>query len=487
MRSKLLKSFIYVFSFWWIVAAFVWSVADPETNLAGLRRLASALPFLRLQVPDGAVSVLDALFIQKQVFLFWSLPLVILTAAVGAIGAGVVWFVTWGHQKERAAREGPSGEFRGITISLGPLPVPRTTKRDILELGAADSAAFSSMGADEKALLVDILGIVSAHPDAYSGDGMGVSLLEHTVRVVEEALSSRNRPGLQAIVAAAHEAGKISAFKKSPDGEWVSVKNLEREAAKHLASLNSWWSMPPDTRQALIFAVRYRATPALLPEISDNPHIHRLAKDLLYRAAEATEKVAVVAKAKVLEKHELPAVALQGFLDALPMLPFQDGLPKGVKGVGWKVGSRVFLLEMKLRELIMAKLEPDLRAALEGAYKDKNKLATFTQEFLKAVDAKGWLVKEAAKTKLEAKEAMWVILAGKFEFKGVIIIDLPKEYLEVLPSKDSLYDITIRGPLYAQSANKEITSAELEDLGLFKKPSAPRPPPAAPVASIATE
>jgi hypothetical protein len=480
MRSKLLKSFIYVFGFWWLAFTLWWSLVDPALNYEGLLRLHKLFPFLSLSIPQEPVNVLHALGIQKQVLLYWSVPVFVITVVAAALGASLVWLLTWNQHKERLAREAPQGKFRGVSVSLGALPTPKFTQREILEMGAADSEVFSCLSKEEKILLVDIIGIISAHPKAYSGSGIGVSLLEHTVRVVEEALRSKNRPGLSAIVAAAHECGKITAYAKNSQGEWQLSKNHDREAARHLATLNSWWMLPDDVRLAILFAVKYKQSPALLPELDDRPHIYKMAKDLLYRAAESTEKVATVAKARVLEKQELPAVALKGFLDALPSLPFQDGLPKGVKAVGWKVGTRLFLLEIKLRETIMAKLDPDIRGALEGAFKDRTKLATFTQEFLKALDSKGWLVKEHDKTKLEAKDALWVILAGKFDYKGVIIIDIPKEYAEVLPSKDSLYEITIKGPLFQQPANQGVTTADLTDLGLFKKPD-----PAKVVASAA--
>ena len=233
--------------------------------------------------------------------------------------------------------------------------------------------------------------------------------------------------------------------------------------------------MPADVRLSVLFAVKYKQQPAHLPEVDGNPQIFKVAKDLLYRAAESTDKVTAIAKERVLAKQELPAVALKGFLDALPTLPFQDGLPKGVKGVGWKVGKRLYLLEMHLRNTIMAKLDPDIRGALEGAYKDRNNLAKFTQEFLKALDSKGWLVKEHNKTKLEAANAMWVILAGKFDYKGVIIIDVPQEYVEVLPRKDSMYEITIKGALYPPAANQGVTTDKLAAMGLLHTNDAPAP------------
>lgn len=470
MRSKLLKSFIYVFGFWWMLFAIWWGVTDPQTNYEGLVRLHKLLPFMPLVMPEGAINVLHAWGMQKQVVMYWTVPMLVASSLMAVIGAGAMWYFAWTEHKARKEREESKGKFRGASVTMGPLPMPKSTPRDKLDLGAADSEAFDCMSEGEKALLVDIIGIISAHPNAYSGSGIGVSLLEHTVRVVEEALSSKNRPGLSAIVAAAHETGKITAYKKEPDGEWVRVKNPDREAAKHMATLDSWWSLPSDTRLAVLFAVKYKSAPAQLPEVDDNPHIHKLAKDLLYRAAESTGKVAAVAKERVLAKQELPAVALKGFLDALPTLPFQDGLPKGVKAVGWKVGTRVYLLEMHLRNTVMAKLDPDIRGALEGAYAGRDSLAKFTQELLKAFDSKGWLVKEHLKTKLEAKDALWIIQAGKYDFKGVLILDLPKDYLEVLPSKDSLYELSIKGPLFPPAVNQNVTASELTDLGLFKKP-----------------
>lgn len=471
MRSKLLKSFIYVFGFWWTLFAIWWGLTDPQINHEALIRVHKLLPFMPVELPEGSVNVLHAWGIQKQVLMYWSVPLIVATALMAAGGAGAMWYFTWTEHKARIAREAPRGKFRGASMTMGPLPMPKATPREALDLGAADSEAFACMSEGEKALLVDIIGIISAHPNAYSGSGIGVSLLEHTVRVVEEALSGKNRPGLSAIVAAAHETGKITAFRKESDGEWLRIKNPDREAARHLATLDTWWNLPNDTRLAILFAVKYKSAPALLPEIDENPHIHKLAKDLLYRAAESTGKVAAVAKERVLAKQELPAVALKGFLDALPTLPFQDGLPKGVKAVGWKVGTRIFLLEMHLRTTVMAKLDPDIRGALEGAYAGRDSLAKFTQELLKAFDSKGWLVKEHLKTKLEAKDALWIVQAGKFEFKGVIILDLPKDYLEVLPSKDSLYELSIKGPLFPPPVNQNMTVNDLAGLGLIRTPS----------------
>ena len=184
MRSKLLKSFIYVFGFWWLAFTVWWSLTDPATNLVALKRVAALLPFLPLSVPQGEVSVLQAWSMQKQVLMYWSVPLLVISCVMAAIGAGVVWALTYKEHKARIARETPTGKYRGATTTLGPLPVPKRTPRETLELGAADAEVFACMSDEEKTLLVDILGIISAHPNAYSGSGIGVSLLEHTVRVV---------------------------------------------------------------------------------------------------------------------------------------------------------------------------------------------------------------------------------------------------------------------------------------------------------------
>lgn len=449
MRPKLLKSFSIVTLFWMFATTLYWSLQRPEVNLAALVHLKELIPFLPVTVPTEA-SILGSLSVQRDVFLYWSLPVLLAAVLSGLIGFAIVWILAIKVDKSRLARETGHGNFRGVTLTMGVLPVPDTLPKDEIDLGSDDNEALSRVTERERRLLCDILGTISAQTNAYAGPGISVSLLEHTLNLVTKALSHQKYPGVSAIITAANELGNLTAYQKKGEEGWVSIKNHCKESARILASLDSWNALPHLDRGAVMLAVKYYDNPRMIPELDGDPHTYRYARDLLSVADDAQKEVVTVEKQKILEKTEVPDVLFDAFLRALPQLSFQSrGLPKGVQAVAWKIGTRVYLLEIKLRETVMAKLPPEVRGALQTNQKDKNqKLQPFTNELLKALDHQGWLVKKIDAIKLETKEALWNVKAGKLDFKGVIIIDIPTEYMTQLPTDDSMYEITVTGSLF---------------------------------------
>jgi hypothetical protein len=299
------------------------------------------------------------------------------------------------------------------------------------------------------------------------------------LNVASKALERQRNPGLSAIVAAGHELGKITAWAKNEENQWVLLKNQDREASKHLTALDSWWDMDKESRLALLLAVKYHSNVRQMPDVDGEHRIYRLARDLLDNASEAQASAVVEEKQKTLEKHELPDVLFEAFLRALPTLSFQSfGMPKNVPAIAWKVGSRVYMLEIKLRETVMGHLSQEVRGALIPSSKDKSKVAPFTLELLKALQAKGWLVQEVGKMRLDTKEALWIIQAGKLEFKGVIIIDVPLEHQDMLPPADSAYAVAVSGPLYSQPGAVVVSRNEV--MGDMLRPKAVPAVPAAP-------
>jgi len=217
--------------------------------------------------------------------------------------------------------------------------------------------------------------------------------------------------------------------------------------------------------------VRNRSNPDALIDANGNKSVLNLAKSLLYKAAAAVEKASTDERTRVLTKQEVPDLAFKIFMDNINQLGFQDGLPKGVKAIGWKIGSRIYLLEIKLRETLMAKLPEDVRGALVATAAAKKGLHPFTVDLMKAFNSKGWLVKEVNGTKVTAREALWNIQAGKLPYRGILILDIPSEFQEMLPAKDSIYAITVTGPLFSNAGSTPMTSSDMAGLGLVSKNS----------------
>jgi len=480
MRPKLLQNFIVVVLFWFGATTLWWSFQQPEVNLNALRALKDLAPFLPITAAQEA-TILGSLGTQLQVLTYWTLPLLGGVAVSGLVGYGLVWLKARKVSQERAAREEGSGEFRGVSLTVGELPVPTVLPKDDIELGAEPGSPLENFSPQEKKLLEDILGTLSAHPNAYAGPDVHDSLLDHTMALVEKALQQPRNPVLLALVAAAGELGKITAYKQHPKtGEWVAAKAVDREAAKILGVMPAWFALPYEPRNAVMSAVKYSTNPRVMPEYESNEAVYRTARSLLTQREEAHQQVVVEVQQKTLEEaaQSLPEMVMSAFMQGLPAMSFQTrNLPKGVRATAWKVGSRVYMLEIALRESVMAKLKPELRSALTPAAGNKPRLHPFTVELLRALNDNGWLVCEHEGQKVAAKEALWNVKAGKLEFKGVIIVDVPDNHQEQLPSGDSIYEVSVTGPLFQHHAQHSapggLTREDL--LGSVLRPSADKP------------
>lgn len=471
MRPKLLKSFLLVTLFWFFATTVYWGLVEPARNHEALVALKALVPALPFEIP-ARTTVFTAWRTQLLVLAWWTLPVLALTLVSALAGSVTVWLFTFRKHRERESRELGNGMFRGLSLTLGALPLPPALPRDDLDLGSDDSGALDRLTEKEKHLLAHILGTLSAAPDAYPGPGIEGSLMDNALAMASRALENPRHPGLSAIVAAAHEMGKLTAFARDASGEWVQVKDQDREAARILATLEAWWELPPEDRNAVLLAVKYRSNPRQMPNLDGEQRVYRHARDLLDVASEAQDEVIAEEKQKTLEKRELPDLIFDAFLQNLPLLAFQNrGLPMGVRAVAWKHGNRVYLLEIELRERSLARLDPTVRGALVPNSRERSRVQPFTRELLKALDAHGWLVREIGQMKLAATEALWVVKAGKLEFRGVIVIDVPPEHLEALPAQDSIYQVSVLMPLFQQPG---LAPASKSDLGgiLKQKPEA---------------
>lgn len=467
MRPKLLQNFFVVLTFWFIATTLWWSFQKPQVNLDALQAIQSLMPFLNISVPAEA-GIMGSLGVQMKVLVYWTVPLLVGTALSAALGYGWVWWRARGEHQARAKREAGTGEFRGVTLTVGELPVPTVLPKDDIELSAEPGSPLEKMSDQERKLLEDVLGTLSAHPDTYAGPDVSGPLVEHAMALAEKALDQPRNASLLALVAASSELGKITAYRKDKNGEWVMAKNVDRESARILGVMPSWFALPYEARNAIMSAVKYRGNARAMPEFESNEAVYRLARALLSQREETHQQVVEVAQQRTLERaaESLPGTVLSAFLQGLPSMSFQTrSLPKGVRATAWKVGSRVYMLEIALRESVLPKLGQELRSALTTPPGAKPRLHPFTVELLKSLHSKGWLVCEHESQKVDPKEALWNVKAGKLEFKGVIVIELPDEYKDQLPPGDSIYEVSITGPLFQHNAPSNTSqSVTKEDL-----------------------
>lgn len=469
MRTRLLKSFLTVLLFWGVATTLWWSLKQPHVQWSSLARVHDSIlgrmfPFS--MPPDG---ILSSLFVQKLVLTHWSLPVLALTIVSLLVGVGAVIGYTRMVEKERNKSAAGSGEHQGISVTAGELPAIRVLPRDEISL-SGEPELVANFTPPQLALFEQILGTLSAHPDAYPGAGVRGPLLDHTLQVCTKALQRKRNPALAALSAGGWELGKLNAYSQRDDQSWVRIRDQGVEAGLALPSMPALFDLPTVEREALLLAVRYREDPRQMPEVEGNLEAYRLAWDLLNYAEEAATQVVETQVAQTLAETE-PDSVFSVFMQELPQLAFQNrGLPRGVPAVAWKTGRRVYFLEMKLRQLLSEKLPAHLREALNKA--KKGKMHPLTDALAKSFDERGWLVKSAQEVNLTADEALWVVRAGKMDFNGVLVVDLPDDLRTSLPADDTPYEMAIVRPLFAKVSGTVAPSDLIGEL-LMRKPAAP--------------
>jgi hypothetical protein len=467
MKSKLLHSFIFVFGFWWAVLFLLFSL-EPRLTTEALTRLGAA--------PDTSVSALNHIKYWAELVAIWTIPMAFWLAVSLGLGFAVTSVAVIHLVVGRKNRVKEGIGYRGIGLTMGEFPQPVMLKSVPMK-GLSASGTFgqrlNEMTPEQLALLKEIFEVIAAYPEAFPGDGHGVTLLEHTINVVENILAKPDSMPLSAVAAAAHDMGKITAFKKDGD-EWKRVKMHDKESGKWLALLPTWWKLPEDERNALVMAVKYDHSRGALPTRDDDGRAAAIAMQIIQQVSQADSQATKDEKQKVLDAREVDALILQSFIDELPRFTWQDmGIPPGVKAVGWKLGKRLYFLESQLRERCLAVLDPDLTAALGGFYREKGKIAPFSIALMKVLNDQGWLVKEIGKIKVPDDMPLWKIKAGSKEFSAIIAIDVPDDMLDRLPPKDTSYQLEVVGAHVVQSSSATVADLSLD--GVLSTGRATRP------------
>lgn len=421
--------------------------------------------------------------------------------AVGGVlaGLGVAALVVALLRLAHYARARSVGGYRGLSVTLSTMPVPAAgeMKKLVIEGHGYKDARYSS-------LLHAVLGYLKAHEFAYCGEGHEQGLFAHTLNVVNAALEldPAERDPLLLLAAAAHDMGKSTAYAKQGD-TWVRVKYHDKESARILASFDEWWRLPMPDRSILLYAVKHAHSPGSLPTSLPGltpGDVQRMGL-LLSQLRQIDGKATAEEKEVVRENLPVEDVVIEAFLRSVATGPFQKrGLAKGIQALGWRDGSRLYVLERAMREYAMGQMSALHAAVLGGKYRDSGEVADFTKALLAALDARGWLIKEAqikpaedAEPKmftLPSHDTLWRLQSGTHTFNGVYIVELPEDERHIYP-KQTLYELTLLGPLNTgrrPRAPKPELAGEESGAGVERQaPESPavrrrRKKPAAPVA-----
>ena len=481
MRTRLLGSFLFVLIFWWLILSFWWFTAPPQEALQRLTGAAALLPWA-WPLPHLKPTVFDFWQIQRDTFALWTGSLTLVWIAGALLGAALVWGFAYYLHRRREGRALPSATYRGVCITLGVLPAPVVPEvRAEVSLNATSkelSALLSKIDPLERAVLDDLLAMLAAS---------GLDQAGPTLNRIEHALTLP-AAGLACIVEVACDLGESA-----------------RVRARILSSLTSWWSLPPMQRYGVLLAVKHRGEALkMVPQMTGLPEASKLARELLFaldgsdsgesawkkkgpfylieggaaveqgkaaedvpgatgdcqpepqpQGASAVEDAEV--PSAIPDAPKKPAGLLDIFCRELPSLPLRiagAASSKTVVPMGWKKKGRLYLIERSLAETLWHKLPHELKEQFHEAAAGQR--SPVTRALLEVLHLEGWLVVKNGLDELDAKDALWVVRAGKIDFKGVIVLSkLPDPIMDQLPTEDSPFEMTILRPLFFASRNPE--------------------------------
>lgn len=267
MKSKLISSFFTVFTFWWTILFFA-------TKNKGFDLLTQ--------------------FLKGWAFSF-------IAALCGVV---VIFMLYWLSKEDRKQRIEPS-MLRGMSLSLGPIPLVKQLKRNNLWSIPSEFSDWHSAYKKEfpkhAALLNAGISIMKGNPCQASpvkGGHGDVNLLTHSYNVLREIISmapSWNFKGsvgsggnillgltdpqyvfdskdpVIPLVAFLHDLGKIVCYKTMRDGSIKQVlDNHDIHGGKLIININEFWELSKADRDLLILSITYYHHPSEMPLWADD-------------------------------------------------------------------------------------------------------------------------------------------------------------------------------------------------------------------------
>lgn len=420
---------------------------------------------------DGLVTIspMNAIHGIGYVLLLWTFPVLLATGLSVGLGSSIASVTRARRNQAEQRRLVPDDSWRGLEISLGTLPTPvwlPEVEPVKLKFSKSTQKKLKALEERHHKLFSDIIGYLHGNPDAFVGDGHKGTLLEHTLRVVEQTLDDADDEidPLLPIAAAAHDIGKTISHYKSKSGEWVRHRgikgNHDTQGGLLLSTMPSFPLMDEEEKTILIFLTKYAHKPHLAPYPTDDIRDRMLRLFAGFRGADKT--VTASEKAEVIEDRKTNKTfdesILEAFFETITTYRFQEpNLPKNRRAIGWRKGDQLILIEIEFREKFATVLPADILSAWGGVSRRDNTVADLTKNLLAWFDEKGWLVKEidVYKTADDAEPfkhekcpeghlPIWSLFSGQKSFKGVWAVNIPEEYRNKLPN-ETQFDLKYYG------------------------------------------
>lgn len=456
-KSRLLKSVIVLSLFYWLVGWVSYSFLLPN----GVAEIMDNIPQWFLDTfkvapfskPPAEANFLEAAAFQWAGVMMWSLPVFMIWLGALLVGTLIAYVIYLLGDRSLHSRAIARGNFRGAGITRGSMPMPCIQKHSRISGGAIKIEGVK-LNKEEQAFLGEVLGILRDNQHAYAGPGHGVGLYEHSMSVIDRALSEPGCDSNLVLAAACHDLGKITSYRKNSKGEWESFRLHAQESARLMAGMDTWWQLPEEQRETIRLACKYDHSPQDFP-LSGNVKLDDGVRGLIQRLRDIDGKQTAAEKVEVKKRYgDMSEYLFRLFDEHLDRLPFNTTTsPKGAATVGLKKENRIFLFEVKLRERLISSVDKDLWASLGGDFRKSGEIHEFTEHLLHGLDREGWLVKTMTLVDKETRQplgdvtaptnkALWYGHSGTLGINGIIIVDVPPDRAPCLPITSTQHAIS---------------------------------------------
>lgn len=451
-KGKLGNSFFLLFLVYFIGGWVIYGFTPPSVISEALQSLPPYLGKLAGEVSDDPGRTDDLLYMSK-VFVAWSLPVLALVLAGLSVGVIAAWAAGGSVREKHQSRIATTPEYRDGSISIGPMMQPLNLRR---KRYAEIEVPGVEINEQEQSLLNAIFDVMHAYKVS-AGEAHGVSLIDHTLNVINESIQKEGTSADVVLAAAAHDLAKLRTHKDFPTmGEGGGSQGIW--SGRILAGLPEYWDLPEDQRERVLLAVKYSHEPKLLPQgFPQHKRVRKLMGRLRIsdQVGTATEKAATgedrIAEWKII---------IEIFLSNIHTLPWREGSSQGGRQyVGMRKEGVLFIFRDKLEEKLAELIPEDQKVRFsETAEKrrerrEKNKTrrmgnSPLITHFLKGCELKGWLIRSVAVNDKDAaalpvQDAFWSIQSGKQKFENMILLRLDADMVRQFGIESVPWDVVV--------------------------------------------
>ncbi len=460
MKKKLLSSFLFIISFWWVVVFFDWYFELEFSHIFLEKIMGFELPTFSEAIEPLRVALV-----------YWIGPLLVLIFLTIFLGVALSIGLTISGQRWRAWRVSRKTQWRGIGITMGNLPMPdwKVGIQSEYKANIVDELAsyiFNEESKEKKPhlfeerhkkILSDVLFYIWLNrKSSFVGAGHGVDIYEHTLSVLKESWTAGCDP-LIPIVAAAHDAGKILAYKKHPDTQEWEMKGFHDDFGMLIIStMESFDNLHEDEKEVLKISIGYGHKESKRPILEHN--IEQRVQNIFAVVNKADRLKTAEEKKKIIEKGNVPQIITDGFLRAIYLAPFQTpATRRGAPTICFRKGDVVYLLEPGFRDIFLKELPEDLAAAFGDGFRRIGNMSPPTVALINHLKKLGWLVENG--NGMHSECGLWSVEIGKKLFNGVLAVKLPHEIVTRLPD-ESVYDVRFSCPLKVDIKKEVVAPAD---------------------------